>query len=981
MLQPELYTIEDFNTKKAEDLFTDREEPRKAFWDVYDAMIPGSVSAIGFYGVGGIGKSTLVKKIGEEIDERVEESNGLDHMSYNFEEYTTKEALLFRLSREMCLRIKGLSFPIFDAAISKICSEGTRDFEKIKEETAKSLIENPIVDVALSIVGEFVPGVGSAAKVIDGIVSLNNKVKHQKEESGREANLYKLINGLDCKTLVNEYLHQFFVYDVGKHMIKRTRPFVIFLDGYERYIDDLSEGELSVGKDNWIHANFRRLVEIPNTLWVVAGREKIKWKEDIMPKENLHLMGNLSDKDAIQYFAKAGITDHRLCEQLYELSHGTPVYMDICVRTYEEIIKKNCRPDIECFGKDTSELAQRYLRYMDKPTRRLMELISWLPSVWTVKMVENIANKVEYNSYLPELSVILKLSLVEAEGARYKLHETCRVVARSVCENIEKIQKAVLEFIKDEIFNDESEEEQWSMLSWLFEILEVTNQFVFSDEELSEFLDELEYIREYEGDYHKNAILSKKIYDYFMKNPCSHIIRVRCACVYIYDLLEMGQYQSAQDLATSIYEYAMEYLPKESNVTLRAMSMYSMVFYYNGEYQKAKDIMEQCYEIRKRVLGEEDPDTLYCLNNLAIDYSQLGDYHTAKRLNEECYEISKRVLGEEDPDTLYSLNNLAIVYSQLEDYLTAKELAEQCYKIEKQVFGEEHPRTLGALNNLVARYSELGDHVTAKELAEQCYEIQKNVLGEEHPSTLGALINLVLEYSALGEHLTAKKLGEQCYELQKQTLGEEHPNTLISLYNLATEYRELEEYEEALELFERCYEIQKRVLGEEHPSTINSLQNLIIEYSEFEEYETAKELCEQCYEIQKRIWGEEDPDTLNILNYLALQYGELEEYETAKELMEQCYEIRKRVLGEEDPDTLASLNNLAIQYRELGEHQIAKELMEQCYESMKNILGEEHPNTLASMNNLAEEYREMGDEIKEKELREKYAEIQKHIFD
>ncbi len=676
-----LYTINDFIVKKAEDLFTDREEPRKAFWDVYESMQPNNVMAMGYYGVGGIGKSTLLKKIAAEIDEKNPKRKGLDYIIYNFEQYTSKEAFLFRLSRELCLRIKGLSFPVFDAAIEKICREGNRDIEKLKEETAKSLIDNPMIDLALSIAGDFVPGVGSAAKAINGIVSLKKKLESHLDENGSDIAIYNLIKSQDNKTLVNEYLHQFFIYDAGKYMLNRETPLVIFLDAYECYMDELNDAELTVGKDNWIHSNYGRLVEIPNVLWVVAGRERINWKEDILPKENLHLMGNLSDIDTVQYFSKSGIIDSELREQLCELCHGTPVYMDICVRTYNEIIKKNRKPVINDFGKDTSELAQRYLGYMDKPTRRLLELISWLPNVWTLKMVENVANKVEYNSYLPELNTILKLSLVEIDGAKYKLHEICRIAAREVCDNKERIQYAIAEYIKEELSNKKCEDDAWSMLSWVFEFLDSSQYLIFEEDDFHLFINKLEIIGTFE--LHKRCALSKKMYDYFMKTNCSSKLLVHCANVRIKDLLAIGHLSSGYELATSNYNRALNNLPEESNERLEAMMQYARAMSCKDECFEAKKIVEHCYEIRKRVLGEENLDTLQSLFVLASLYRRLGDCETAKLLHEKCYEIKKNVLGEANLSTKASFQMKQLLMATSKNSNSNQKKRKSIYELNK----------------------------------------------------------------------------------------------------------------------------------------------------------------------------------------------------------------------------------------------------------------------------------------------------------
>ena len=60
---------------KATKQFTDREEPRKVFWNNYENMIQNMknntpIKVISYYGFGGIGKSSLLLKLNEEIEEK-----------------------------------------------------------------------------------------------------------------------------------------------------------------------------------------------------------------------------------------------------------------------------------------------------------------------------------------------------------------------------------------------------------------------------------------------------------------------------------------------------------------------------------------------------------------------------------------------------------------------------------------------------------------------------------------------------------------------------------------------------------------------------------------------------------------------------------------------------------------------------------------------------------------------------------------------
>ena len=67
---PKYIKEDDVKIIKATREFTDREEPRKAFWEKYNSVNDKEIKVISYYGFGGIGKSTLLLKLKDELLEK-----------------------------------------------------------------------------------------------------------------------------------------------------------------------------------------------------------------------------------------------------------------------------------------------------------------------------------------------------------------------------------------------------------------------------------------------------------------------------------------------------------------------------------------------------------------------------------------------------------------------------------------------------------------------------------------------------------------------------------------------------------------------------------------------------------------------------------------------------------------------------------------------------------------------------------------------
>ena len=177
----------------AEELFTDREEPRKAFWDIYNSINHDEYDIITYYGIGGIGKTSLLKKLCRELEEKTDKKKMPNYAFFSFEGNSGKEEFLFSLSRQMMFCNKKLSFPLFDTALIKIANEEGKDLKKF-EEKRESLIKHPLVEAALKMGGQAISGLDATIEIVEKIWSFaSSKIDEKEREIGKNANVYNEI--------------------------------------------------------------------------------------------------------------------------------------------------------------------------------------------------------------------------------------------------------------------------------------------------------------------------------------------------------------------------------------------------------------------------------------------------------------------------------------------------------------------------------------------------------------------------------------------------------------------------------------------------------------------------------------------------------------------------------------------------------------------------------------------------------------------
>jgi hypothetical protein len=690
-------------------IFTDREEPRKAFWDKYkqykENMESGrnnKITILTYYGIGGIGKSTLLHKLQQEIEEykgREPTKSKIPYVYYDMKTDTSKRAILEGL-RKILIKDYGFTFPVFELALNiymlkigkgKVTSEhegiiAGNEYAGVTTDIATAGID--LLNV-LPLAGPIAAG---TLKIIDKLIA-----NQRNKNSNRKIELSKLQNDSPEEILQNLQLN--FAKDLAENMKDAKYPLIIFLDTYEILINELSSVGEPLMNDNWLRDIKNGLVtHTPNTIWVIAGREIIKWDHlNSEWRENFeqHLVGNLSEIDTKQFLTESGITNSVLQIQIYEITKGTPVYLDICVENYWYLKNNGKEPTKELLGEDEKELLERFLRYADDSQKDIFFLLSCLDE-WTENELYSIASRILNSVSITTIKKIKGYSFIESsDGINYRMHQLVKDVLYNYCdlEIRNNISSYIENSIQEKLENTECTSEAY---------MNLLKQYILNN------------LRQ-QDNKHDPLPFYEEIYGKYIKS-----------------LKDTFQY----DEACNIIEYFIQQanVSNERPLFIAKINMdYAYCLMLAGKYKNICYYAEIAVESCEAIQDEDSLEKIELQYNLSTIYSKVGRNNEALAISEKVLELYKRILGDEHPETIMAMNSLSIRYSDAGRNNEALAISEKVSELYKRILGDEHSNTIMAMDNLSNRYSAAGRNNEALAISEKVLELSKRILGEEHP--------------------------------------------------------------------------------------------------------------------------------------------------------------------------------------------------------------------------------------------------------
>lgn len=372
----------------------------------------------------------------------------------------------------------------------------------------------------------------------------------------------------------------------------------------------------------------------------------------------------------------------------------------------------------------------------------------------------------------------------------------------------------------------------------------------------------------------------------------------------------MGKYDEAIQINQSVLEKKKIVLGEDHPQTLLTKSNIGTLYVYVGRYSDALQIHQEVLGQRQTTLGNDHPNTLVSMSHIGCLYSYLGRYSDALQMHQEVFEKRKTVLGEFHTKTLQSESNIADIHFKRGEYSKAFEMHKAVFAKRQTTPMDDYLRLTDCMSNIAIAYSGLGGHSEALQMLQEVSVKLKSLLGEDNRKTLDNLSHIAASYSNIGKHYEALEQHQEVYEKRKHIFGNDHPRTLDSKFHIAILQNTLGKHNLALEMHLEVYSTRKTILGENHPDTLNSISKIADTYSSVGNVTKALELHQEALVKRNIILGESHPHTLNSMSNIAVLYSFQDKYSGAIRMYTEVYEKRKSILGDDHPDT--RLDNLLI---------------------------------------------------------------------
>jgi tetratricopeptide (TPR) repeat protein len=868
-------------------IFTDRDNPRKVFWDAYDGLHNDEFYVINYHGFGGIGKSWLCRYLCNAIRSGVHPGSGatlhskalilnFEDLKNNCDQVAVTESLANKLEGEC-----NFSFPLFKYGLyvyyrTKGYSAESPEIKKIQDNAIGATVFDAVGMIPV------VGGIGSL--LLKGVDSLNAVLKEQVVKNSEYIKKLDLLSSEDVATEIVKI----FAKELREQTAKEQGPLVIFMDTYEQMQNYVYQTASAKVSEEWLWSRTGLIRRIPNVLWVFAGQRKLSWgKEDPFwnSEENVAYEEILEIKDGDllkKMLTDIGIKEPAIVDIIVEKTGGVPVHLALCKDIYFNMKRDGREPRVEDFDMGYTQLATRFIGGLNSEMKDIVNMLACLET-WTEKDIEQLQISPDAYEY------ILQLSFISQDvGFCYMHHSVQEIVSRE-CPNIisNRIRNYIEEGLKDATATDDSKQDSISrMLKLELGSISAETDPQAREEQIRKLE---ETLRPYIEQYGTDAGFFKRVRDAVeaavAEEELSPEFRKELDVYTVYHYALNGEVTRIRSFVESKH-VMVGHLKLPAN--LRSFLYYSMSRYENSQqnYSEARNYLLEALQLwdKENHFGEY-LDALQTLGRICINRES---YEEAEHYSDRgIAEFEERKLTSVDSTTAVSLCELWTNKAKVERYRgnTSKAL-EYLARAEEILKPYRELENVGVLfeysviyQQYCFNYRTVGRKELRKEYAEKCLKLAEQCY--ELDATDRNLRSLAIAHEDAGKasysYAECKEHFDKAIAIYEQIYQAQHTSKAYTEYfrEIRTAADEVSR-KEAPAYLKKCHEL----LEEKSDCTISWKERYSFYQSEVsyyyidDEYDTVFEKLRELDKILEDQKGKlSEEDYLEYVSWSMRQYG------------------------------------------------------------------------------------------------------------
>jgi tetratricopeptide (TPR) repeat protein len=418
-----------FNSDRTSALkrFANREKPIEVFTkgiSDYNNSSEIFMRVIVYYGIGGIGKTALLKKLLRVYKHNASikrKEHNIININLRAIEINTPINILLTIRNQLKIRCD-----LFDFAILK--------YWKLLELSDKRIKDKLDFFTKSSLLWELTDNL-SPISTQPFRTLFKYAYQKYKKRFGKFKDEISLIDTLDIEEL-QERLPYFLGLSIKSEYQKSKN--IIFIDSFET-LDD-KKGADYLHYEEWL---YELIASSMSGLYIIGSREYIKWgeKDDEWKKYlDQHILGTLSENDCKFFLKGIPILEDSIISNIINSSNGLPFYLDLCANIYLQLKESNSIITSDIFNLSKEQIIDRFLSHLDTNLKELFKLLSLFEN-FEQELVKYLINNYSIGFPTTLFNKIINYTIVEEIGINNKLYRIHTDIKEYIKRTIQESHK------------------------------------------------------------------------------------------------------------------------------------------------------------------------------------------------------------------------------------------------------------------------------------------------------------------------------------------------------------------------------------------------------------------------------------------------------------------------------------------------------------------------------------------------------------